>query len=69
MKKAQRRVELQACNVVEREGGKVVLYAAQGKPDRHPWRKKPSQVDEALHAELRKIADQRTVDTWKRACE
>ena len=64
MTKEQLRAELeqQARNFVEREGGEVVLYAAQRKPDRQPWRKKPSLLDEAFQAEVHKIASQRDVE-------
>lgn len=60
MTKEQFRAELgqQARSFVERDGGEVVLYAAQRKPDRQPWRKKPSVLDEA-----QKIANQRNVET------
>ncbi|GLZ88004.1 hypothetical protein Pres01_40550 [Metapseudomonas resinovorans] len=65
MTKVQLRAELeqQARSFVERDGGEVVLYAAQRKPDRQPWRKKPSLLDEAFRAEVQKIASQRDVET------
>ncbi|MDH4570474.1 hypothetical protein E8E95_27670 [Pseudomonas sp. BN414] len=56
-------LELQARSFVERDGGEVVLYAAQRKPDRQPWRKKPSVLDEAFQAEVQKIANQRNAET------
>lgn len=61
MTKEQLRAELeeQARSFVERDGGEVVLYAAQRRPDRQPWRKKPSLLDEAFQAEVQKIASQR----------
>lgn len=65
MTKEQLRAELeqQARSFVERDGGEVVLYAAQRKPYRQPWRKKPSVLDEAFQAEVQKIANQRNAET------
>lgn len=65
MTKEQLRAELeqQARSFIERNGGEVVLYAAQRKPDRQPWRKKPSLLDEAFQAEVQKIASQRDGET------
>ncbi|MGH8352150.1 MAG: hypothetical protein ACRERY_01255 [Pseudomonas sp.] len=64
MTKEQLRAELeqQARSFIESEGGEIVLYAAQPKPDKRPWRKKPSLLDEAFQTELRKIKTQRNMD-------
>ena len=35
-------------------GGEVVTYAAQSEPDRKPWKKRPSLLDEAFQEEIRK---------------
>ncbi|MBF8164296.1 hypothetical protein KCX70_23055 (plasmid) [Stutzerimonas stutzeri] len=35
-------------------GGEVVTYAPQPEPERKPWRKRPSLLDEAFQEELRK---------------
>lgn len=35
-------------------GGEVVTYAAQPEPDRKPWEKRPSLLDEAFEEEIRK---------------
>ncbi len=35
-------------------GGEVVTYAAQPEPDRKPWRRRPSLLDEAFAEEIRK---------------
>ncbi|MBI3907522.1 MAG: hypothetical protein HY309_19130 [Pseudomonas fluorescens] len=35
-------------------GGEVVTYAAQPDPDRKPWRKRQSLLDEAFQEEVRK---------------
>ena len=60
MTKDELRAELerQAQRFFATAGGEIVLYAAQRKPDRQPWRKKPSLLDEAFQAEIRKIEHQ-----------
>lgn len=35
-------------------GGEVVTYAAQPGPERKPWKKRPSLLDEAFAEEIRK---------------
>lgn len=35
-------------------GGEIVTYAAQPEPDRKPWRKRPSLLDDAFQDEIRK---------------
>jgi hypothetical protein len=35
-------------------GGEVVTYAAQPEPERKPWKKRPSLLDEAFAEEIRK---------------
>lgn len=35
-------------------GGEVVTYAAQPGPERKPWKKRPSLLDEAFQEEVRK---------------
>jgi len=35
-------------------GGEVVTYAAQPEPERKPWKKRPSLLDEAFQEEIRK---------------
>ncbi|MGH8436986.1 MAG: hypothetical protein ACRERX_21555 [Pseudomonas sp.] len=59
MQKDELRAELerQAQRFIEKDGGEIVLYAAQPKPDRRPWHKKPSLLDEAFQAEVRKIEE------------
>jgi len=48
-------------------GGEVTTYAAQPDPERKPWRKKPSLLDQAFQQELKKIekelSDQSTSGT------
>lgn len=39
-------------------GGEVTTYAAQPDPERKPWRKKPSILDQAFEQELQKIEKQ-----------
>jgi hypothetical protein len=60
MTKDELRAELerQAQSFVATTGGEIVLYAAQRTPERQPWRKKPSLLDEAFQAEIRKIEQQ-----------
>ena len=36
-------------------GGEVVTYAAQPEPERKPWRKKASLLDQAFSREIEKI--------------
>ena len=57
MTKEQLRAELerQAKRYQDIYGGEVVTYAAQPDPDRKPWRKRPSLLDEAFDKELEKI--------------
>jgi hypothetical protein len=40
-------------------GGEVITYAAQPDPDRKPWRKKPSLLDQAFEKEIEKIEKER----------
>jgi len=64
MTKEQLRAELerQARSFIEKEGGEVILFAAQPKPDKRPWRQTPSLLDDAFQAEIRKIESRRNVD-------
>jgi hypothetical protein len=48
-------LERQAKRYKDVYGGEVVTYAAQPDPDRKPWRKKPSLLDQAFEKELEKI--------------
>lgn len=41
-------------------GGEVVTYAAQPEPERKPWRKRPSLLDEAFAEEIRKEQKRQT---------
>nr|WP_244963899.1 hypothetical protein [Stutzerimonas nitrititolerans] len=41
-------------------GGEVITYAAQPDPERKPWRKKPSILDQAFQQELEKIEKERS---------
>lgn len=45
--------ELMAAHLEAKPDGKT-LYAAQLPPERRPWRKKPSLLDEAFREELEK---------------
>lgn len=51
--------ELIAAHLEAKPDGKT-LYAAQLPPERRPWRKKPSLLDEAFREELEKAERDRT---------
>lgn len=61
MTKDELRAELerQAQRYKEVYGGEVITYAAQPEPDRKPWRKRPSLLDQAFDKELEKIEKER----------
>ena len=48
-------LERQAQRYKDVYGGEVVTYAAQPDPERKPWRKKASLLDQAFQQELDKI--------------
>jgi hypothetical protein len=52
-------LERQAQRYKDVYGGEVITYAAQPDPDRKPWRKKPSLLDQAFEKELEKIEKER----------
>lgn len=56
MSKDELRAELerQKQRFEEVYGGEVVTYAAQPEPERKPWKKRPSLLDEAFAEEIRK---------------
>ena len=60
MTKDELRAELerQAQRYQEVYGGEVTLYAAQPEPERKPWRKRKSLLDEAFQNELVKAEKQ-----------
>lgn len=47
--------------LVESSNIKPTLYAAQRKPDRSPWRKRASLLDDAFSEEIRKIEAQKNM--------
>jgi hypothetical protein len=51
-------LERQARRFQEVYGGEVTLYAAQPEPERKPWRKRKSLLDEAFQNELVKAEKQ-----------
>ena len=57
MNKDQLRAELerQAQRYKDIYKGEVITYAAQPDPERKPWRKRPSLLDEAFTKDLEKI--------------
>lgn len=56
MTKDELRAELerQAERYLDIYGGEVTRYAAQPEPEKRPWRKRKSLLDEAFQAELDK---------------
>lgn len=44
-------------------GGEVTTYAAQPDPERKPWRKKASLLDQAFQKELQKIESNKSKQT------
>jgi len=65
--KEQLRAELerQANRFTTIYGGEVTTYAAQPDPERKPWRKKPSILDQAFQQELQKIEKEQTEQSTK----
>jgi len=51
-------LERQARRYQEVYGGEVTLYAAQPEPERKPWKKRRSLLDEAFQNELTKAEKQ-----------
>ena len=64
MNKDQLRAELerQAQRYKDVYGGEVTLYAAQPEPERKPWRKRPSLLDQAFQQELQQIEQAREAE-------
>ena len=48
-------LERQAQRYKDVYGGEVVTYAAQPDPERKPWRKRASLLDQAFEREIEKI--------------
>lgn len=51
----RRELERQAQRYQDLYGGDVTTYAAQPDPERKPWRKRASLLDQAFQKELEKI--------------
>ncbi|MCY1287725.1 hypothetical protein D9M68_589780 [compost metagenome] len=68
MTKDELRAELerQAQRYKEVYGGEVITYAAQPDPERKPWRKKSSLLDQAFEKELEKIEKDRQAKLQER---
>ena len=47
---------------LEQKPESVTLYAPEAKPERRPWRKRPSLLDEAFAEELAKASKQNEKD-------
>jgi uncharacterized protein YceH (UPF0502 family) len=48
-------LERQAQRYQELYGGEVITYAAQPDPERKPWRKRASLLDQAFEREIKKL--------------
>ena len=48
----RRQLESQVSQHLEQKPDAVTLYAAERKPDRQPWKKRPSLLDQAFNDEL-----------------
>ena len=61
MTKDELRAELerQATRYKDVYGGEILTYAAQPEPERKPWRKKASLLDQAFDKELERIEKER----------
>jgi len=52
-------LESQATRYKDVYGGEILTYAAQPEPERKPWRKKASLLDQAFDKELERIEKER----------
>ncbi|MNF47289.1 hypothetical protein D3C85_587680 [compost metagenome] len=48
-------LERQAQRYKDVQGGEIITYAAQPDPERKPWRKKASLLDQAFEKEIERI--------------
>nr|WP_234461632.1 hypothetical protein [Stutzerimonas stutzeri] len=55
-------LERQAQRFTNIYGGEVTTYAAEREPERKPWRKKPSLVDQVFQQELQKLEQDKRSD-------
>lgn len=61
MTKDQLRAELerQAQRFTNVYGGEITTYAAEREPERKPWRKKPTVLDQVFKQELQKLEQEK----------
>ena len=61
MTKDQLRAELerQAQRFTNVYGGEITTYAAEREPERKPWRKKPTVLDQVFKPELQKLEQEK----------
>ena len=61
MTKDQLRAELerQAQRFTNVYGGEITTYAAEREPERKPWRKKPTVLDQDFKQELQKLEQEK----------
>ncbi len=55
----RKQLESQVSQHLEKTPDAVTLYAAERKPDRQPWKKRPSLLDQAFSEELAKVERER----------
>lgn len=55
----RKQLEDQVKQHLEQRPDAITLYAAERKPDRQPWKKRPSLLDQAFSAELEKVEKER----------
>ncbi|GGM25609.1 hypothetical protein GCM10009425_40460 [Pseudomonas asuensis] len=58
MTSEKEKLRAQLIELAQHYQGEIVTYAAQRKPDRNPWKRRPSILDKAYEQELDKMAKQ-----------
>lgn len=64
MTKDELRAELerQAQRFTNVYGGEITTYAAEREPERKPWRKKPTVLDQVFQQEVQKLEQEKRSD-------
>jgi hypothetical protein len=55
-------LERQAQRFTNVYGGEITTYAAEREPERKPWRKKPTVLDQVFQQELQKLEQEKHAD-------
>ena len=55
-------LERQAQRFTNVYGGEITTYAAEREPERKPWRKKPTVLDQVFQRELQKLEQEKHAD-------